>query len=413
MAKVGKKKIRRAEKGALGFSTDKESTLEGFLQKRAQVAGTPQLEQTAGQVSPTLGPGTPAGMLPGVQTQATAGGVEPTIQQGMFGQPVQGQGELSQLLGAITPQATQAAQGFLGQLQSFSPQEAAQQEFQNIQEILAPQREQQRETLEERLFRQGRLGSTGGGVEQEAFGRAVQAQDVQLATQALDRARSAQQGFLGLAQGLTQLPAQIAQQTGQLGLSQRQQRLSALSGMFNQLVQGEQLGLGTEQQAFQQQLARQQAAQQFQQGMFGQQFDLAQLGFSQQQAIEQALQSRQQAAASQQLSLADLLATNELNRQKIKAGKSGFLEQAALGAIQGGSQAAGAAMASSDAHLKENITPLTKIGNIPFYKYKWKNTDKWDVGVIAQEIKNILPEAVSIMPNNYLGVNYNMLLGGE
>ena len=50
-----------------------------------------------------------------------------------------------------------------------------------------------------------------------------------------------------------------------------------------------------------------------------------------------------------------------------------------------------------------------KISNIKGYHYNFINNDKPCVGVIAQEIQNVLPEAVSNI-NNILGVNYSSLI---
>jgi hypothetical protein len=68
---------------------------------------------------------------------------------------------------------------------------------------------------------------------------------------------------------------------------------------------------------------------------------------------------------------------------------------------------------TSDERLKDNITPidnpLSKIISISGNTFEWnKNSNKsgHDVGVIAQEIKEILPEAVVERDNGYLAVDY-------
>ena len=67
----------------------------------------------------------------------------------------------------------------------------------------------------------------------------------------------------------------------------------------------------------------------------------------------------------------------------------------------------GANATSSDVRLKENII---KVGNSPsgLNIYEWNyiwGSPRYS-GVMAQEIINIIPEAVVTMPNGYLGVNY-------
>lgn len=70
--------------------------------------------------------------------------------------------------------ATGAGAGFLESLGSYDPFAAAETQFQRMEEILAPGRERDRSALEARLLRQGRLGSTGGGRQQEALETAIE-----------------------------------------------------------------------------------------------------------------------------------------------------------------------------------------------------------------------------------------------
>jgi len=83
------------------------------------------------------------------------------------------------------------------------------------------------------------------------------------------------------------------------------------------------------------------------------------------------------------------------------------------------------AFATSDRRLKENIKPidnaLCKVIGVSGNTFDWKelnseeiktihgNTGK-DVGVIAQEIEKILPEAVTTRNNGYKAVNYEKLV---
>ena len=73
---------------------------------------------------------------------------------------------------------------------------------------------------------------------------------------------------------------------------------------------------------------------------------------------------------------------------------------------------------SSDATLKENITlledPLAKVMQIRGTQYDWKEGNKsytgHDIGVIAQDVEKVLPEAVSTRPDGKKGVHYNKLI---
>ncbi len=73
---------------------------------------------------------------------------------------------------------------------------------------------------------------------------------------------------------------------------------------------------------------------------------------------------------------------------------------------------------SSDATLKENIStlddPLAKVMGIRGTEYDWKEGNKnysgHDIGVIAQDVEKVLPEAVSTKPDGTKGVHYNKLI---
>lgn len=74
---------------------------------------------------------------------------------------------------------------------------------------------------------------------------------------------------------------------------------------------------------------------------------------------------------------------------------------------------------TSDARLKNNVTPITsaldKLDKISGVEYDW-NTELQsthsghDVGVLAQEIESILPEAVITRPDGYKAVRYEKLI---
>ncbi|MDG3582056.1 tail fiber domain-containing protein [Galbibacter pacificus] len=71
---------------------------------------------------------------------------------------------------------------------------------------------------------------------------------------------------------------------------------------------------------------------------------------------------------------------------------------------------------NSDKRLKENIQPLTEglktLEKINTYSYSWKKNNKEDIGVIAQEIEEILPIAVNTddSEEGMKSVNYTKLI---
>ena len=81
------------------------------------------------------------------------------------------------------------------------------------------------------------------------------------------------------------------------------------------------------------------------------------------------------------------------------------------------------AYSSSDQRLKDNIksieNPLEKVKTIGGYTYTWNElggkhsshkSGDTDVGVIAQEVEGIIPEAVTDRDNGYKAVQYEKLI---
>jgi hypothetical protein len=76
------------------------------------------------------------------------------------------------------------------------------------------------------------------------------------------------------------------------------------------------------------------------------------------------------------------------------------------------------AFGSSDRELKDNIqpieNPLEKMDKIGGYTFIWNDKQSTykgkDVGVVAQEIQEVLPEIVSGRANGYLGVKYEKIV---
>ena len=78
----------------------------------------------------------------------------------------------------------------------------------------------------------------------------------------------------------------------------------------------------------------------------------------------------------------------------------------------------GAAAIMSDIRTKENIKPIGWLPNgLPVYEYEYKPEWKAEaghgkfVGVMAQEVEQVMPEAVITRPDGYKMVNYGVLNG--
>ena len=77
------------------------------------------------------------------------------------------------------------------------------------------------------------------------------------------------------------------------------------------------------------------------------------------------------------------------------------------------------AFSTSDVSLKENIktisSPLDKLNRISGYNFDWKPSEYdhlkgSDVGVLAHEVEQIIPEAVTTRPNGIKAVNYTKVI---
>lgn len=210
--------------------------------------------------------------------------------------------------------------------------------------------------------------------------------------------------------------------------------------LFNQALQANNQSLATQNQAFGQSLAGAGLGLQAQNQAFGQ--NLSAQGFNQtlrQQQIAELLQARTQPLNEMNA----LLSGQQVGMPQIpgapQAGRAQGVDY--MGALQGtyGAQmdaynAANASSASntqaglgaaglaaqilpklftfSDARLKENIAQVGELANgIKLYKYNFIGSSSTELGVIAQEVKEVMPDAVAVHPSNgYYMVDYNKVL---
>ena len=99
--------------------------------------------------------------------------------------------------------------------------------------------------------------------------------------------------------------------------------------------------------------------------------------------------------------------------------------QSGKGAMGGSLLGAGATLGGasimkySDARLKDSITPIGHYDGFVIYKWKWNDKAKElgadtlpNIGFIAQEVMEIMPDAVVMGDDGYYRVNYSMILEG-
>jgi hypothetical protein len=257
--------------------------------------------------------------------------------------------ELSQPYQDLLGTTLGGAQGLFEQFGSFDPSQRAAEIYGEQAALLQPSFEQQATQLQNRLFGGGRLGLRLAGESQG----------------------------LGAGSGMVQPDA--------LGLGQAQQQTLA------------QLAAGSRQQAFgEQQQLGQMAAQALQSGMgiSGLEQSLMGMGLNAEQA---------RAAASLGAMQAELApyATKAQMEQQQQESTAGF-----FGDLVG----AGATAYASDARLKTNIEYVDSLPNgIKLYTWDWIDDKNYGptYGVIAQEVAEVIPEAVLQHPEGYLIVNYS------
>jgi hypothetical protein len=87
-------------------------------------------------------------------------------------------------------------------------------------------------------------------------------------------------------------------------------------------------------------------------------------------------------------------------------------QNGAFGLLGTGIQAA-SMFGFSDRRLKKNIRRVGTMhkGKINVYEFEYRGSDKREIGVMADEVKKVYPEAVKRHVSGYLMVNYSKLLG--
>jgi hypothetical protein len=125
--------------------------------------------------------------------------------------------------------------------------------------------------------------------------------------------------------------------------------------------------------------------------------------------INQLLAQLEGSLSSYDVAMDKYAAQNNLASQQYAAKQQAANNRLALtnSLIQGG--AAVAAAAASDERLKENIVPVGKLDNgLTVYCYNFIGDNVPQIGLIAQEVVKVKPEAVVEREDGYLAVNYKL-----
>jgi hypothetical protein len=139
-----------------------------------------------------------------------------------------------------------------------------------------------------------------------------------------------------------------------------------------------------------------------QERMFTQRFNLAQLG----QAAAAGQAANIQAAAG---NIGGLLTQQANALAAGQVGAANAQAQALQGWLGLGGALGGAAILASDRRVKTDIVRIGKMDNgLPLYSFKYKGKPGYNIGVMAQDVEKVKPDAV-IEINGVKHVNYGAL----
>ena len=291
--------------------------------------------------------------------------------------------------------------------------------YERIRAAQRPEEERQRMALEERLFAQGRGGVTtsqyGGTPDQLAMAPAQTEAQNQAMLGAMQQAQREQAQQAALGAQYTGMGADLASQRQALAQAGQAQALQAMEA--GQGLLGGGLGLQQAQQAL---------------GI-----GALQAGYAPQAALLSALSPalnvagmadvarRQQGEFDLEAALANL--SGKVGQQAALGSLYGSMFSGAGGLIGSLSQSGGEFLGSvlggnkpwwlSDVSLKTNIKAVGSLDNgINLYTWDWTEegkrlaSDTPTFGVLAQEVQEVMPEAVTRGDHGYLMVNYSKLI---
>ena len=314
-------------------------------------------------------------------------------------------------------QAAQQAFGLGGQFmgQAGMPMGAREQEvYDRIRATQLGEEERQRLALEERLFAQGRGGVRtamfGGTPEQLAMAQAQEQAQNQAALMAITQAQQEQRQAADIGATYGQLGSNIATQRQALEAAQQLMAQQAMTGGMGLLAGG--LGLEEAQQGLG--LSALQGAYIPQAAM------LSAFSPALNVASMTDVARRQMGQYGLEAQLANLEA--DVGRRLGLAELYGGMFTGAGSLVGGLTSTTGSLIGDlinkySDVSLKTNIEPVGKLPNgINLYTWDWNEEGKRiagdapTYGVIAQEVQEVAPEAVTRGDHGYLMVNYSKLI---
>ena len=274
--------------------------------------------------------------------------------------------------------------------------------YQWLQDVYRDEFRQQEASEESRLYNMGLLGTTTGALRSQASERGRQDALLRRATAEQQAAFDRSMGLLGASQSL-----------GQMGLSARGQALGATqaqlgarqaqAGLLEPMLGAQEFQFNANQQLVNQDMQRRALEAQLQEQRFQQS----------RQQLASALGIAQQGTGL--FGLSGELGSQDLAAQRINIAGADAAEQRQsdfFGSLAGAGITAGAKM-FSDMRLKDNIKHVNGF----VYTWDWNDEAKRigadiypPVGVLAQEIMQVFPDAVYQSTEGYLKVDYSKVV---
>ena len=123
--------------------------------------------------------------------------------------------------------------------------------------------------------------------------------------------------------------------------------------------------------------------------------------------LNQSFQGQGGAAASAAAAEAAAQANADLAAAQAQYGAGANMWGGIFGALNAGSKVAGAFPSPSDIRLKDDVERVGTLNDgIPVYRYRFKGSPRTEIGVMAQDVEQVNPEAVVEHPSGFKMVDY-------
>lgn len=286
--------------------------------------------------------------------------------------------------------------------------------YNRMRAMQAPEEQRQQLALEERLYNQGRGGVQtnmyGGTPEQFALSKAQAEAQNQASLVAMQQAQAEQAQQAGFGKDFYGLSSDLAMAEGSMRDAQQKRAYESMG--FGSAQYGQATGLASDQQALNMALLT---------GSYVPQANM----LNQISATDMFPQLQQQAQQYGVGNYSEGMMSGIQARMAAETARANLLGQVGTGLLSGltnpvsngsgGVTSLITSLLSSDVRLKTNIDKVTTVNGINLYTWDWNeegqkfSNNDTTFGVLAQEIAEVRPSAVSTDSNGYFMVDYSQI----